>query len=679
MSLNMHESKSKDRLTLFKLRDSSSYSRWKNLLGDYFFMKIKLTNIDKLTSADTFDPDFFKSEFEDDYKAASKDSSHNNQHVFKDVPFLKKCNDQALSTGKGFHEWLYPLFFDVRAALGDTIQEQTSGVTRGDLVGLLSGIKLAVHQHEIYDPDDLEVEYTKATMETIGKNDLMTFTSVLTSYMRRLDAAGVPVSDKKAQRVLLNGLQQDIFESFISMADRMPYGNYTDLQKALEKAAAHPRMLEKLAALKPGVSQSMLVNTNRLTADNNRLTADNRLDKIEAILVSLHKSSIGKPKQKNACHRWAQQGQCGHGDHCRFSHDGPRATTPLTSSSPPPFTGAIWCEHHKMWGGHPPAECSLRRPAGQPGQHVNTTTAGSSTDTINGYSFCFANRFVMSAHVLSMRGAPKVDMWVVDGASTTFATYDRARCTNIRPCSVAIFGPNTEDNNFVCTEIGDCRIATYNSETGKFGSLLATDVLISENFPFHIFSEILAFEKLCTATTSLGSWQFFSPDKHPLFHASQRLLQGAGNDIKLYFIDDAPRHVSICALSAHEDAFQSPNSSKSKSLRVIEPAGAKDKSHGAAGENETSDGANAGAGAGAARAVVSRPIPLKVNTAKNLQMLLELHCAHDHWNFEAIAARPPPRLCAGRASWPSHARLPTTRLVHARARGSLRASRLTPR
>ena len=28
----------------------------------------------------------------------------------------------------------------------------------------------------------------------------------------------------------------------------------------------------------------------------------------------------------------------------------------------------------------------------------------------------------------------------------------------------------------------------------------------------------------------------------------------------------------------------------------------------------------------------------KINTAKNLQMLLELHCAHDHWNFEDVAS-----------------------------------------
>ncbi len=52
--------------------------------------------------------------------------------------------------------------------------------------------------------------------------------------------------------------------------------------------------------------------------------------------------------------------------------------------------------------------------------------------------------------------------------------------------------------------------------TGKSNRMMVT------NFPFHIFSEILAFEKHCTAKKALGSWQFLSPQRLPLFHASQR-------------------------------------------------------------------------------------------------------------------------------------------------------------
>ena len=89
-------------------------------------------------------------------------------------------------------------------------------------------------------------------------------------------------------------------------------------------------------------------------------------------------------------------------------------------------------------------------------------------------------------------------------------------------------------------EVGNCYISVNNKATDTSSQLLVTDVLISSNFPFHVFSEILAFEKHCTATKALGSWYFFSPQKQAQFHASQRLLQGlqGNSDSKLYFIDD---------------------------------------------------------------------------------------------------------------------------------------------
>ena len=103
----------------------------------------------------------------------------------------------------------------MRSALSDTIQDQTAGERLGDLIGLLAAIKLAVHHTELTNPDSLDIEYSKCTMAAEGKNDLMTFTAVLTNFMRRLEAAGVPVRDAKAQRVLVNGLDQEIFENFI--------------------------------------------------------------------------------------------------------------------------------------------------------------------------------------------------------------------------------------------------------------------------------------------------------------------------------------------------------------------------------------------------------------------------------------------------------------------------------
>jgi hypothetical protein len=125
--------------------------------------------------------------------------------------------------------------------------------------------------------------------------------------------------------------------------------------------------------------------------------------------------------------------------------------------------------------------------------------------------------------------------------------------------------------------------------------MLVTNVIISPNFPFHIFSEVLLFEKHCTASKSLGSWQFSSPDNRRLFHASQHLLQ---NDVKLYFIDQPAEVNHIAAVTARLTPAPTINT-----------------------------------------AVTARLTPApKINTAKNLQMLLDLHCAHDHWNFEDVAA-----------------------------------------
>jgi hypothetical protein len=213
-------------------------------------------------------------------------------------------------------------------------------------------------------------------------------------------------------------------------------------------------------------------------------------------------------------------------------------------------------------------------------------------------------------------------MWCVDGASTTFATFDRTRCFNIQPCSVSIFGPNADDN-FLCTEVGDCHIDTYDKATGKTGRMLATNVLINTKFPFHIFSEIIAFEKHCTATKSLGSWQLFSPDSHPIFHASQRLLNKTSghSDVKLYFVDEKPDPMSISTdtkevmAAIHSPSLSSGAADQSKSTAKVHNSPSQTSSGNAEGFNAVT----------------------KVNAAKNLQMLLELHCAHDHWNFEDVA------------------------------------------
>jgi hypothetical protein len=610
----------KNRAPLFKLTCAAEYQDWRSLLQNDIFEKTHNNNMDRLTTADTLDKKFFAKLHADDFEAKpvppeskaavvqeaaiefKKISADTNGRPWSHAGLLKKCTEHALVTGEGFLNWVYTLFGDIFAGLSNEIRGKVSGVVLGDVVSLLQGIKIAVHHFETNDPEALEIQYSKCSMDREGKNDVMTYTAALTTYMKRLDAAGVPVRDAKAQRILLNGLDQELFESFIATTSRFPYDNYDDLQQALLRAVEKPHMLRKLATLKPGAEQASLMVTQAEDQQPQRQHVQARFEKLETILVSLAKSIESKQasptksrnsSKKTACGLFFNTGNCRFGAACKFSHN------PIDKK---------WCVHHESVT-HNTVDCNQPDATPPSRQHANATRQSPNTPsssaghTLNGYDFCFPTRYDMPQHVFAVNAAPKIDMWCVDGASTTFATYDEGRCFNVRPCNVNIFGPNCKDN-FVCTKVGDCDIPTFDKDTGKTSKMLATNVLISPHFPFHIFSEILAFEKRCTATKSLGSWKFFSPDKQPLFNASQRLLgevQGH-SDVKLYFIEQ-PEDVQ------RQQRQHSPAASLPAPAAHVLPA--------------VHD---------------QRPsLPPKVNTAKNLHMLLELHCAHDHWNFEAVA------------------------------------------
>ena len=472
------------------------------------------------------------------------------------------------------------------------------------------------------------------------------------------------VRDAKKQRVLLNGLDQDIFQSFISTTTRTPYASYDLLLKDLLHVAATPHMIKKLALLRPGLAQSVLSTQAQGKQGKQGLiptqakSPTDRLASIEAILATY----IAKPRDGQGgrhrdgqrqsqfdCDNWADHGSCNN-TRCPYSHAGPKGT------HPPPVPGVrLVCANHPHSKNHTTARSrsagrKTEQPAQGSAQQVNAAVASYDADySFDGgdpsgdlsYAQVFTTR-AMPEYVISMAAQPKIDLWVVDGASTTFATYDRNLCTNIRKCNVKILGPNAS-NTSVCTETGDCDIATRDPATGAVGTMRATDVLISENFPFHIFSEIICFEKRCTATKALNSWQFYSPAKKPLFHASQQLL---ASGVKLYFID------------ANPPTSAPPPPSTSTTSTCLATATVQGAPLGAYYDN-------------GAAIVMMDPTPKfdlkiadklkpnipvlpalgstihsqrssslkKINPAKNLQLLLELHCAFDHWNFAAIAAK----------------------------------------
>ena len=238
-----------------------------------------------------------------------------------------------------------------------------------------------------------------------------------------------------------------------------------------------------------------------------------------------------------------------------------------------------------------------------------------------------------------MNGATKINKVVVDGASTTSATFDESRCFNIRECAVTVRGPNSKDS-FLVTKIGS---TVFNIMTaGRKTRMSVDNVLISERFPFHILSEIVCFEKNLTAIKKKNSWQFYKPDASPLFHASQHLIK---ENLKLYFIDDG---FQPGGPFDNGGIFPDPDSTYCASKTDLWA------------QNKDDLGTNKISGASRSKVHDSRLVsskdvclaisaidkckeqvlpPPKVNTAKNLHMLLELHCSLGHRNFTDVAKK----------------------------------------
>jgi hypothetical protein len=554
-----------------KLEGADNVVRWRTSLQEKLFRYIKNTNMDSLTAAATLDAKYFKASLADEWKEAARSDDNKAVEPFEDKGFVQMCLDHALETGEGFQYWLYDVFEAIRESLSEEIADQTAGVALGDLDALLKGINLAIGHFEDTDPDDLDLTYSSSTMEKEGKNDVMTYTSVLANCLRRLSSAGHKVPDSKAQRVLLRGLNQDVFEAFVLSADRTPYDSYADLLRALKIAAAKPRTLAKLKNLKPGTSHSAMTaraQSQQLQHQQQQPmpTPEHRLDRIENILTTLATNTSSKRGQDGArgtCFDFERTGTCSRGSKCKFSHvtgvssdtsngggtgsehrrSGARGGGSNGSKGDTRPDGGMFCTLHNKTT-HNTADCAVVKSLNARGFNLaqESPTESVNVSTISRDFMC-PTRVSLPTHIFAMLDKPKVDLWCVDGAATVMATWDRTKCFDIVPCNVSIVGPNSKDS-FFCTEMGSAYINALNKD-GSEVRLVATGVLISPAFPFHIFSEIKVFKSQATCTKKLGSWQFNRSTGEPLFHASQRLLSStptaSGGDIELYFIDECPR------------------------------------------------------------------------------------------------------------------------------------------
>jgi hypothetical protein len=115
--------------TMTKLTDGDSYPAWHDRIQDYLFQLFKNVNMDLITMKDTLKGDFFKTTFPQQYKDACKDADDQKVDPLTNADFLQQCSTHALTSGQGFHDWVYDLYADLRSTLSEKIRLQTSGVT----------------------------------------------------------------------------------------------------------------------------------------------------------------------------------------------------------------------------------------------------------------------------------------------------------------------------------------------------------------------------------------------------------------------------------------------------------------------------------------------------------------------------------------------------------------------
>ena len=245
-----------------------------------------------------------------------------------DPAFLAKCLASATTTGAGFHDWVYDVYAEVFNSLSPKIQEQV-GQQLGDLVGLFSKIKLAIHHHEVYDPGELTIQLMKSNTRHDGKNNLMTYLTHVRHLMARLAATHQPIGDKQAMAVLLAGLPQGMFEAFITSARRTPYANYAELEQALKADAATPHRLAQLVALQPGQPEQVFtVGSEALPVKPAPSPIDARLDRLESIVAELAIAVKTATTKRELCGNFKSKGTCRFGDTCKFEHSGSRSQPP---------------------------------------------------------------------------------------------------------------------------------------------------------------------------------------------------------------------------------------------------------------------------------------------------------------------------------------------------------------
>ena len=125
--------------------------------------------------------------------------------------------------GAEFKKWVYPIYAEIFASLTPEMQEQVEADKYGNLVELFENIDLALRRTEVFSTSELKKKFFGLTMEKDGGQNVMKFLAEVKKVVARLEKAGAPPNNKDIMEVMKLGINQDIFESIVDMADNNQY------------------------------------------------------------------------------------------------------------------------------------------------------------------------------------------------------------------------------------------------------------------------------------------------------------------------------------------------------------------------------------------------------------------------------------------------------------------------
>jgi hypothetical protein len=263
--------------------------------------------------------------------------------VIRDASFdawVLSCYAVAVSFASGFKSWVYTIWDKIKFSLSEQLRAQVASVPGGDLIGLLSEIRIALYHVEELKPHLLRNSLLCSKFEVEGAKDVLVYMAFIKNAAARLAAVGKPISDEDLQNVLVMGLPSVHFSETLQKHEKglcqaaNGLSGFAILCSEIKSYSARPSVAAVLRSLKhtPGGTLMTAQGAQYQGQHQGHEGPGNAkviLDQYVAALVAVKmkeassktgdKSKNSQKKSDKPCYGF-QDGSCARGSDCRFQH-----------------------------------------------------------------------------------------------------------------------------------------------------------------------------------------------------------------------------------------------------------------------------------------------------------------------------------------------------------------------